>query len=100
VTEDPDGATPAPDARAAQAESDSPATANTAPRAHHRARPTKRLTFRVYQRRRRIVWGLVIAACCLILAGAWVGFRLWQAHDHLEATAGLVAELQQNPHRR
>ncbi len=85
----------------AEAVDDVPAPNNQHGAGHHHShrhygRRRRRLTWRVYKRRRRVVWAVVIAAGCIVLAAAWVGFRLWQAHDHLEATAGLVSELQQN----
>lgn len=39
------------------------------------------------------MWGVVIAAFALLLAGAWVGFRLYQAYTHLQAAAQSVQTL-------
>lgn len=56
-----------------------------------RARRQKRARQRV---RRRIRASLLVVGGCLILAGAWVGFRTYQAYDALRDSAGLVATLQ------
>ncbi len=107
MADNPDGATPgaaddtaeppgAPDTDSGTGPRPAPEPAAPETHRHAHSRHKKRAGYRVYRRRRRIVWALVIAACCIILASAWVAFQLWQAHDHLEATAGLVTELQQN----
>ncbi len=52
-------------------------------RSHQHGHRRGRSTWRVYKRRRRVVWAVVIAVGGIVLAAAWVGFRLWQAHGTL-----------------
>jgi cell division protein FtsB len=61
----------------------------------HRSRRSRRVSRKKYRRRRRIVWAIVITALAILLAGAWVGFRLWQAYGHLQAAAQSVHALSQ-----
>lgn len=96
-TSTPPGAS-APSTKSTTTTTTTTATASTHDhtRPHGKRKRKRRLTYRVYKRRRRIVWGLIIAAAFVVLAAAWVGFRLWQAYGHLQNTASLVQTLEQN----
>jgi cell division protein FtsB len=57
------------------------------------SRKSRRISRKKYRRRRRIVWGVIIAAAAILLMGAWIGFRLWQAYHHLDAASQTVTVL-------